>query len=45
MIIQILGTYEPMLNVATERLSQLKLTDTQVVCDHICYRVETNERY
>ena len=44
MIKNILGDYDDLLKNAEKSISYLK-TDSPLTCDHICFRVETNERY
>lgn len=44
MIKKILGDYGPMLDTIFAKLNDLKV-DGITLCDHICYRVETIEKY
>ena len=43
-MIKILGDYSQMLDIILDGIKKLNI-DTPLVCDHICYRVETNQRY
>lgn len=40
----LLGSWDEMMTVITKQLANFGISETDI-CDHLCYRVETQERY